>query len=183
LRLEPRVPCPVCGSPEHPTHADSALADLAAELRADLAAARAAGENARDEQAAALRAQDRAHGELELAGKNAQTAEAKISSALAHWQDAYNRALAVPNCPALPKEPGEDCLNLLALLETTETARQAEATAQVELSRLRSTLASTISQREDLRKIIAGHTSARETWNSELANATSLQMLDLRAAE
>ncbi|NKB84142.1 hypothetical protein HED51_16235 [Ochrobactrum grignonense] len=46
--------------PEHQTHADNALAELAAGLRADLAAARAAVENARNEQAAALRAQDRA---------------------------------------------------------------------------------------------------------------------------
>ena len=183
LRLEPGEPCPVCGSSEHPTHADSALADLAAGLRADLAAARTAVENARDEQAAALRAQDRAQGELEHAGKNAQTAEATIATTWAHWQDAYNRALAVPNCPALPKEPGEDYEYLVNLLDTTETARQAEIAAQMELSRLRSTLASTTSQREDLRKVIAAHTSARETWKSELANATSLQMLDLRAVE
>lgn len=183
LRLEPGEPCPVCGSPEHPTHADSALADLAAGLRADLAAARAAVENARNEQAAALRAQDRAQGDLEHAERNAQTAEAKISSALAHWQDAYSRALAVPNCPALPEEPGEDRSNLVALLETTETARQAEAAAQVELSGLRNSLASITSQREGLLKIIAGHTSARETWNGELANVTSLRMLDLRTAE
>jgi len=183
LRLEPGEPCPVCGSPEHPTHADNALSDLAAGLRADLAAARAAVENARSEQATALRAQDRAQGELERAGKDAQTAKAKISSALAHWQDAYNRALAVAICPGLPKEPGEDRACLATLLDTTETARQTEATAQVELSGLRSALASTNSQRESLRKVIAGHISARETWNRELANATSLQMLDLRAAE
>lgn len=183
LRLEPGEPCPVCGSPEHPTHADSALADLAAGLRADLTAARAAVENARNDQAAALRTQDRAQGELEQAGKNAQTAEAMIATTWVHWQDAYNRALAVPNCPALPKAPGEDSAYLVTLLNTTETARQAEITAQMELSRLRSALTSTTSQREDIRKIIAGHTSARETWNSELANATSLQMLDLRAAE
>lgn len=183
LRLEPGEPCPVCGSPEHQTHADNALAELAAGLRADLAAARAAVENARNEQAAALRAQDRAQGELEHAGRNAQTAEAMIATTWAHWQDAYNRALAVPNCPALPKEPGEDRAYLATLLDTTETARQAEAAAQVELSRLRNSLARTTSQREGLRKIIAGHTSARETWNGELANATSLQMLDLRAAE
>ncbi len=106
-----------------------------------------------------------------------------IATTWAHWQDAYNRALAVPNCPALPKEPGEDRAYLATLLDTTETARQAEAAAQVELSRLRNSLARTTSQREGLRKIIAGHTSARETWNGELANATSLQMLDLRAAE
>ncbi|ANP89909.1 hypothetical protein [Rhizobium leguminosarum] len=74
LRLEPGIPCPVCGSAEHPTHADSALADLAAGLRADLAVARAAVEVARDKQGEAQRAQDRAQGELELAGRNAQTA-------------------------------------------------------------------------------------------------------------
>lgn len=42
LRLEPGAPCPVCGSAEHPIHADAALADLASTLRADLANARQA---------------------------------------------------------------------------------------------------------------------------------------------
>lgn len=183
LRLEPGEPCPVCGSPEHPTHADSILADLAAGLRADLAAARSTAENARTKQAEALRAQDRAQGELEQAGTNAQTAEAKITTALAHWQDAHNRAVLVPQCPPLPNQLGENPIGLDTLLTATSSARQAETAAQVELAGLRQTLAATTARREALRKIIAGHAAARESLNSELAAAASHQTLSVRAAE
>lgn len=183
LRLEPGEACPVCGSPEHPTHADTALAELAADLRAGLSSARAAAEDARNKQAEALRAQDRAQGELKQAGTNTQTAEAKITTARAHWQDAYNRAVPVPNCPALPKQLGEDPTKLDTLLTTINSAQQAEAAAQIELAGLRQTLAATTTGREGLRKIITSHAAARESLNSELAGATSHQTLSVRAAE
>jgi len=183
LRLEPREACPVCGSLEHPTHADTALAELAADLRTGLSSARAAAEDARNKQAEALRAQDRAQGELKQAGTNAQTAEAKITTARAHWQDAYNRAIPVPNCPALPKQFGEDPTKLDTLLTAINSAQQAEAAAQIELAGLRQTLAATTTRREDLRKIITSHAAARESLNSELAGAISHQALSVRAAE
>jgi len=183
LRLEPGEPCPVCGSPEHPTHADTVLAKLAAGLRADLLAARATAEDARNKQADALRAQDRAKGELEQAGTNAQAAEAKIATALTHWQDAYNRAVSIPHCPALPAKLGEDPEKLDTLQTATTAAQQTEAAAQVELAGLRQTLATTTTRREDLRKIIAGHATARESLSSKLAAATSHKTLSIRAAE
>ena len=47
LHLEPGAPCPVCGSAEHPIHADAALANLATRLRADMARARKDEQEAR----------------------------------------------------------------------------------------------------------------------------------------
>ncbi|MBD8651057.1 AAA family ATPase [Rhizobium sp. CFBP 13726] len=183
LRLEPGIPCPVCGSEDHPTHADSALADLAASLRADLVAARAAVEAARDKQAAAQRTQDGAQKELELAGKNAQTANAKITTALADWQEAQGRAARVPLCPSLPGQIGEGVSRLDTLLAAADSARSGEAEAQMKLAELRQKLADVSRMREDLRKIIAGHAAAREDLNSKLAFASSNRALSQRAAE
>ncbi|TCQ14634.1 AAA family ATPase [Rhizobium sp. PP-CC-3G-465] len=183
LRLEPGIPCPVCGSTDHPTHADSALADLAASLRADLVAARAAVEVARDKQAAAQRAQDGAQKELELAGKNAQTANAKITAALADWQVAHGRAAKVPQCPSLPSQIGEGLSGLDFLLAAADVARNAEAEAQTELADLRQKLVEVSRMREDLRKIIAGHATAREDLTAKHAVASSSRALSLRAAE
>ncbi|MGO6854999.1 AAA family ATPase [Rhizobium beringeri] len=183
LRLEPGIPCPVCGSADHPTHADSALADLAARLRADLAAARAAFDVARDKQAAAQRVQDGAQKELEMAGKNAQTAITKITTALADWQDAYGRAAKVPQCPSLPNQIGEGLSSLDTLLAAANSARHAEAKAQTELAELRQKLAEVSRKREDLRNIIASHATAREDLTGKLAVASSNRALSLRTAE
>lgn len=72
LHLEFGTPCPVCGSAEHPIHADAALADLAARLRTDLAAARTAVHEARAAQMEAKR---------HLAIQDAQCAQAKTAIA------------------------------------------------------------------------------------------------------
>ncbi|WP_312406537.1 AAA family ATPase [Rhizobium sp.] len=183
LRLEPGIACPVCGSADHPTHADSALADLAASLRADLVAARAAIEVARDKQATAQRAQDGAQRELELAGKNAQTANSEITTALADWQAAHGRAATVPECPSLPGQIGEGVSRLDTLLAAADLARSAEAKAQTELAELRQKLAEVSRMREDLRKTIAGHAAAREDLTGKLAAASGNRALGLHAAE
>lgn len=183
LRLEPGIPCPVCGSADHPTHADSALADLATSLRADLAAAQAAVEVARDKQAVAQRVQDGAQKELELAGRNARTANAKIATAVADWQGAHGRAATVPQCPSLPVRIGEGLSGLDNLLAAADFTRSAEAKAQTELAGLRQKLAEASRIREDLRKIIAGHAAAREDLTGKLAAASGNRALSLRAAE
>ena len=57
-RLIPGDPCPVCGSIEHPVHADEALARIARELRADL---------------------DKEKGCLEQAGRDLKEAETRLT--------------------------------------------------------------------------------------------------------
>lgn len=183
LRLEPGVPCPVCGSCDHPTHADAAIADLAARLRADLGAARHASEEARTRQAAAHRAQDRAQGQVDQAEINLSKAETQIATTLAEWKSACEKAKAARHCPDLPTHPGEDPTRLAAIAADIASAQQGEITAQAKLTRLRKEFGDLGGRREAIQSIISSHAEARDTLNTEISSARSQQALALREAE
>lgn len=183
LRLEPGQPCPVCGSCDHPTHADAALADLAASLRSDLAAARQAAEAGRAARAEAQRQHDRAQAQAEQARSEAAKAGDRRSTALSRWAEAQHRAQAVATCPALPGAPGEAPGGLAALAADIATAQQDEAAAQAELVGLRRELSEAGTRRDSLRTTLAGHATAREGLNADLFTTRGLHALALREAE
>lgn len=185
LRLEPDVPCPVCGATDHPTHADAALADLATSLRNDLATARMASDSARKQQAEALRQQDRATAQAKQADTDTARAGARIKEALNFWQEARLRACNTPDCPNLPESP-QDAGALPALAAEVARFQQAETDAQSELARLRQKLTLLTGQRESLRNALVGHGTTREALTAARAtaqNAESLARRDAKAAE
>ncbi|TCA10310.1 AAA family ATPase [Rhizobium leguminosarum] len=173
LRLEPGNPCPVCGSSDHPTHADATLADLAASLRADLASARKAADTARDAQAKTLRASDRAQAQEKQGKIDAEGAEARIATTLTHWGTARDLAQTVPDCPHLPAAPDHDQTLLPGLSSSLAESQRTEAVAQQQLATLRRELTSLRARQEILRIAIANHATARDVHNAEMAAARS----------
>ncbi|RGP37069.1 AAA family ATPase [Pseudotabrizicola alkalilacus] len=183
LRLEPGAPCPVCGSVDHPTHADAALAELAAQLRSDLATARQTAEASRTRQAAILRAQDRAQGMADQAKAIAEKATARLTTTLAQWNGARARALAIRQCPALPDLPGDDPAHLSAVADDIAAAQTAEAATQSELTGLRKDLGDLGARRDVLRAALSGQTETRDRLTTKLSTARNLYALARRAAE
>lgn len=183
LRLEPGAPCPVCGSPDHPTHADAALAELAAQLRTDLATARHEADAARTRQAAALRAQDRANAQSDQATADAAKAVTRIAATLAQWQGARSKALTIRQCPELPEMPGQNTARLTAVASDIAVAEADEAAAQADLSGLRKELGALGTRRDALRTALASHAEMRERLTTELSTARNRHVLALRATE
>ena len=125
LRLVPGEPCPVCGSLDHPSHADAALADLAQQLRADFDAARQAGMTARQR---LTTAEGLAAKAAAIAAQAAQTAAdglARSESTAALWHDARAKALSSGLCPDLPDGPAHGQAPLAAARAATEQRQQA----------------------------------------------------------
>jgi exonuclease SbcC len=183
LRLEPGAPCPVCGSCDHPTHADAAIADLAARLRSDLGAARQLAHEARNRQAEAHRACDRAQGEVDQAVLNIKTAESRITAAQDQWQKARAKALTITHCPDLPAHPDADPSHLFAISADIAEAQRIEVAAQADLTRLRRQLSDLASRRDTLLSTISGHARARDALNLERAEAEKLLALAAQEAE
>lgn len=173
LRLEPGEPCPVCGSSDHPSHADAALADLAAGLRADLASARKTAETARDAHAEALRASDRAQSQGEQARIDAARAQDRLAAALTLWDTTRNHAQTVPGCPDLPAAPDHSQTTLPGLSASLVEAQRAETAAQAQLIALRRELTSLVARQDALRTAIARYAAARDGHNAEMAEARS----------
>lgn len=184
LRLEPGTACPVCGSTEHPIHADAALADLAARLRTDLAAARKAAQDARTAQMAA---------ERQRAGHEAQVKQAKaaIASTLSRmekaqvdWSAARLQALANPGCPQdIAEIPDEDLSELEAARLRIGAAQQAEANAQDSLAQMRKELAGMARRRDALREDLKAKSTSRDAVATAMTEADRMLSLARQAAQ
>lgn len=182
LRLEPGAACPVCGSLDHPAHADAVLADLAAQLRNDLASARRVALAAHTDQANAMRAQDRAQGQAEQARLAAAKSDDRMSNALALWQSARDKAQASQHCPELPTAPGDASERLTVIVADIATAQTSEVAAQANLTRLRADLSAMGTRREALRTAVSNHAGTRDNLSLARAEASNLSALALRDA-
>jgi exonuclease SbcC len=184
LHLEPGAPCPVCGSAAHPIHADTTLADLAARLRTDLAAARTAAQEARAAQIEA---------ERQLAIHDAQFAQAKtaidsttarLEKAKGHWTAARSQALAHPVCPeGLPEIPDEDLSAIEAAQLRIIAAQQVAAQAQDRLGQMRKDLAAMASRLDAFRDDLKTKAKDRETLTTAKADADRTLGLARQAAQ
>lgn len=183
LRLEPSAPCPVCGSCDHPAHADAAIADLAARLRTDLSAARQSAQESCNRQAEAHRTCDREQGQVDQALLNVAAAETRITAAHEQWQKAREKALTVGHCPDLPAHPDADPSHLFAIAADIAEAQENEATAQAELSKLRRELGDLATRRDTLLSTISSHAQARDALNVERAEAGKFLALAVQEAQ
>lgn len=184
LHLEPGAPCPVCGSAEHPIHADAALADLAARLRTDLAAARTAAQEARAAQMEA---------ERQLAIHDAQCAQAKtaiasttarLEEAKGDWTAARSHAVAHPGCPdGLPENPDEEQSAIGAAQLRITAAQQAAAQAQDRLGQMRKDLAAMASCRDAIQDDLKTKAKDREAVTTAKANSDRMLGLARQAAQ
>lgn len=181
LRLAPDTPCPVCGATDHPAHTDAALAELAASLRADLAAARLASNAARSQLAEALRQQDRATEQAKQAETDGTRAGEKIEAAREVWRNARLRAHDLPDCPALPDDPTQ-AARLPALAAEIAQHQQTETDAHGELAQMRQELTDLAAQRESLRTALTGHSTTRESLTATRAEAQNAENLAKRDA-
>ena len=123
LRLVEGEPCPVCGSAEHPIHADETLAALARSLQGDLKAARDQAQDAR------MRLGD-AQAAVASADANARAAEEQIGSAGRKRDgasDSYAKARdglgAIDDAPDLPSAPAGSGVAIQAAIEQVSATR------------------------------------------------------------
>jgi exonuclease SbcC len=184
LHLEPGAPCPVCGSEEHPIHADAALAELAAKLRADLAAARVAAQDARAAQMEAERKRA-IHGaqvvqaKAAIAGTTAGKEKAKRD-----WEAARAQAVKFTGCPeGLPEMPDDDRGAIEAAQLRITAAQEAEAEAQDKLGRKRKDLVDMAARRDILREDLKAKAKDREALTIAKADAESMLGLAQQAEQ
>jgi exonuclease SbcC len=184
LHLEPGAPCPVCGSSEHPIHADAALADLAARLRTDLAAARAAAQEALGSRTKAER-QHAIHDAQRAQAKQAIAATAaRMGKAQGDWNAARGQALAHPSCPeGIPDTPGNNCGAIEAAQLRVTAAQQAEAEAQDNLAQMRRCLADVSTRRDALREDMKAKAADREKVTLAKVNANRVMELARQAEQ
>lgn len=162
LRLEPETPCPVCGSIEHPVHAEAALADLALRLRSDLGSARQAAQDARNAQSAGGLLLARADAKAEQARNAIDSATKRLEAADGELSSARNEAMNLPGCPELPQAPWQDIFAFQALLKQISEAQIAETKAQSDIEEIRRKLDDVSKKRESLRELIKGKASDQE---------------------
>ena len=184
LHLEPGTPCPVCGSAEHPIHADAALADLAARLRTDLAAARTEAQRARAAQMEA---------ERQRAIHDAQSAQAKtvialtaarLEKAKGEWTAARSQALAHPGCPdGLPETPDEEQSAVGAAQLHITAAQQVAAQAQDRLGQMRKDLATMASRRDAIQGDLKTKAKDRDAVTTAKTDADRMLSLARQAAQ
>jgi DNA repair protein SbcC/Rad50 len=175
LRLEPEVPCPVCGSTEHPIHADAALAELASRLRADLASARQSAQDARKAQSTAERQHAQAEAQIEQARNGVATANRRLEKTEGDWATARAEAYALPGCPELSERPGNDLTALQAARQQVLEAQTEVAEAQNNVAKLRKELTQSSERRETLRDLLKAKAAEQE----QVANAKSQVDRDL----
>lgn len=184
LRLEPGTSCPVCGSTEHPIHADAALTNLAARLRMDLAAARKTAQDARTAQMVAER--QRADHEAQIKQAKAAIASTKLrlEKAQVDWSAARLQALAHPGCPQdLSETPDEDLSELEAARLRIEAAQQAEVSAQDRIAELRKDLAERARRRDALREDVKAKSARRDSMVTATTDADRMLSLARQAAQ
>ncbi|PSC06621.1 chromosome segregation protein SMC [Alsobacter soli] len=109
-RLAPGEACPVCGSTEHPAHANAALAALAADLRAGVEEARAVRVAAETELLAASGRKAAANSRIEegrgaagRAARQAEEASGRFSGALKEAQGLWTALGFLAPLPDLPE--------------------------------------------------------------------------------
>ncbi len=184
LHLEPGAPCPVCGSAEHPIHADAALADLAARLRADLAAARTAAHEARAAQMEAERQRARHDAQCAQARTAITMTTGRLEKAKADWTMARSHALTHPGCPdGLPESPDEDPNAVEAVELRVTDAQQAAAQAQDRLGQMRKDLAAMAGRRDAIQDDLKTKAKDREAATAAKADADRLLGLARQAAQ
>lgn len=184
LRLEPGTPCPVCGSAEHPIHADAALADLATRLRTDLAAARKTAQDARTAQIAAERQRAGHEAQVKQAMVAIASTKSRMEKAQVDWSAARLQALAHPLCPQdLTEIPDVDLSGLEAARLRVVAAQQAEANAQDSLVQMRKDLAGTARRRDTLREDLKAKSDSRDTVAAATTDADRMLSLARLAAQ
>jgi exonuclease SbcC len=184
LRLEPGTPCPVCGSAEHPIHADAALADLAARLRTDLAAARKTAQDVRTAQMAAERQRAGHEAQVKQAKAAIASTKSRLEKAQVDWSAARLQALAHPGCPQnLAEIPDEDLSGLEAARLRVVAAQQAEENAQDSLVQMRKDLAGMASRRNALREDLKAKSASRDTVATATTDADRMSSLARQAAQ
>lgn len=184
LRLEPGTPCPVCGSAEHPIHADAALTDLAARLRTDLTAARKTAQDARTAQMTAERQRAGHEAQVKLAKATIASTKSRMEKAQVDWSAARLQALAHPGCPQnLAEIPDEELAELEAARLRIGAAQQAEATAQDSLVQMRKDLADIARRRDALREDLKAKSTRRDAVAAATTDADRLLSLARQAAQ
>jgi DNA repair protein SbcC/Rad50 len=180
MRLTPGEACPVCGSPEHPVHADMALAAIAQDLRARVTAARSAISDAdtkivmaQGAKAAASARLIQAQGAADRARRRREQAHASFVATLKEADGRWSEeGLATP----LPQSPCELNESWSALLE----AGRANCDSALKSARgLRIAVEELVANREKLTLAIEGRSSLRCAAEADLNESRS----DLRVAE
>ncbi len=181
LRLTPGEACPVCGATDHALHPDAALDAQVAALRADLAAARTAGAEAR-------RALTAAEGQSATASANARAALERIAEETAradlagmHWRTAVTEARRHAPCPGLPDSPLGAEAALAALLADTETARLETQSALRQLAGLRQQAEAIADQRTTLTRAIEARGQEQQALQAEVATVQKAEALALQS--
>jgi len=176
LRLVPGESCPVCGSTEHPVHADSALLELAKELRADLEQA-LANRAAADEAIVAAKGDaavaEAAIGEAQESGL--RFIEAATQSAQ-RYSEIYVTAQEIVGSLGLPLDlPLEANGAAVALRKEEEFVRAqliSSKQATEEIVTIRRDRADRSAQRDKLTSAIEQRVPVREKASGELAAAS-----------
>lgn len=171
LRLEPGVPCPVCGSGDHPVHADTALADLARDLRQRLTLARQSLSQATLLAADAQRRLDRARDQAEQAqilGKRSGDALIAIGN---RWGEARLRAR--PFGQDIAAQPGQALGQVAQLQAQANAAQRALQDAQATLAQARRDQSALALDQTALRRTIAAADLQRQDLTAQTATAQS----------
>lgn len=183
LHLEPGAPCPVCGSAEHPIHADATLANLATRLRADLAKARKDEQEARSAQMEAERQRAIHEAQIAQAVSAIAATTATIEKAKGDWVAARAQASAIPDCPVgLSETPDADLSGVEGARLRIGAAQEVDAKAQDRLAQLRKNLAGITTQREAFRAQLATKVTERDAAIAARAEAERLLSLARQAA-
>ena len=180
MRLTPGEPCPVCGSPEHPVHADAALAAIAESLRTKVAAARTALSEADAKILEAQGVKATAAARLSQAQRDGHRARSQREQAYVRFGVALEKANAIWTgegiAKPLPRTPSELDETWTGLLEAERaTCRSALRDAR----ELRILIEELGAKREKLTFSIEGRASLRSAAQDELNRSRS----DLRLAE
>ncbi|SIO67008.1 exonuclease SbcC [Bradyrhizobium erythrophlei] len=180
MRLAPGEACPVCGSCEHPVHADAALAAIAEDLRGKVATARRALSEAEMKlvdvhglKAAATARMTDARGLADRARTQLGQALSKFGAAHAEVDSAWS---AEGLAKTLPRTPSEFDGSWNELLE----AERATCASRLKNARdLRRSIEVLVAGRETLTTTIEGRASLRTTAERELNTArTSLRVAE-----
>ncbi|HSF65187.1 MAG TPA: SbcC/MukB-like Walker B domain-containing protein, partial [Paracoccaceae bacterium] len=179
LRLVAGEPCPVCGATDHPSHADAALADLAADLRARMDHERTAATSARNRITAAQGTAATARAQGERAAQNIATETTRAATAARQWRDALDRAPGL----GLPDHPAGAAQALAEATRQTEVLRQAIQHTLRDLAQLHADRTRAEAQREALATAMDTRAADRTAHLSAQAQAVQDAVLATQTAE